>query len=211
MAEENLKNEEIATEGETKPEGEGGEAGAEGKVVAGGASKKTLVKKIVLFGVVPVVVIILGITGAYFMGFLDGLFPHEAEAPAQLNCEKIKEGDEHFEECKIMAEEANSAMPGAFVDIPDMIVNLKSDSDRPRFLKIVLDVEVMNEVEKAKFTPLMPRVIDQFQMYLRELRFEDLKGTAGIYRMKLELLNRIRSVAPDVKVKDILFQEILVQ
>ncbi len=48
-------------------------------------------------------------------------------------------------------------------------------------------------------------------MYLRELRFEDLKGTSGIYRMKIELLNRIRAVTPGVKVHDILFQEILVQ
>jgi len=199
-----LKEKEIGEDGEAKPDGAEGEAGKS----PAHAPKGSKLKKILLFGVAPLLVITLGMTGAYFMGFLDGLVPHKEGA---LNCEKVKEGDENFEECKLLAEANNAALPGAFIDVPDMIVNLKSDSDRPRFLKIALDVEVINEAEKAKFMPLMPRVIDQFQMYLRELRFEDLKGTAGIYRMKLELLNRIRAVTPDVQVKDILFQEILVQ
>jgi flagellar FliL protein len=65
--------------------------------------------------------------------------------------------------------------------------------------------------QQAAFETIMPRVIDQFQTYLRELRVEDLRGSSGIYRMKLELLNRVRAAAPDIGVKDVLFQEILIQ
>jgi hypothetical protein len=32
-----------------------------------------------------------------------------------------------------------------------------------------------------------------------------------MYRMKIELLSRVRAAAPEIKVRDVLFQEILVQ
>ena len=35
---------------------------------------------------------------------------------------------------------------------------------------------------------VMPRIVDNFQIYLRELRLEDLRGSAGIYRLREELL-----------------------
>jgi flagellar FliL protein len=95
--------------------------------------------------------------------------------------------------------------------MPDMIVNLSSSGKQARFLKVTLKLELDNEEEKGKMDPLLPRVVDQFQMYLRELRIEDLRGTSGIYRMKIELLSRVRAAAPGVKVRDVLFQEILVQ
>ena len=55
------------------------------------------------------------------------------------------------------------------------------------------------------------RVIDQFQTYLRELRVRDLRGSAGIYRLQMELLWRVNQAAAPVEVKDVLFQEILIQ
>ncbi len=65
--------------------------------------------------------------------------------------------------------------------------------------------------DQARFETILPRVIDQFQTYLRELRVEDLRGSSGMYRMKIELLNRVRAAAPAIEVKDVLFQEILIQ
>ena len=45
--------------------------------------------------------------------------------------------------------------------------------------------------------PLMPRVMDAFQTYLRELRPTDLDGSAGLYRLKEELTRRVNAaVAP---------------
>jgi len=199
-AEENFKT----SEGGDKEAAEG-EEGAEGEVKEVKSSSK--LKKILMF-VIPLVVLIGGGAGAYFAGVFDGIFPHEK---GKISCENIKEGEEGYEECQSLTETDMALHPGAFIKIPDMIVNLKTDDNRPRFLKIALEVEIMSEEDKAKLEPLMPRVIDQFQMYLRELRFEDLKGTSGIYRMKIELLNRVRAVTPGVKVHDILFQEILVQ
>jgi flagellar FliL protein len=57
----------------------------------------------------------------------------------------------------------------------------------------------------------MPRIIDNFQVYLRELRLDDLRGSAGIYRLREELLMRVNTAAQPVHVKDVLFREMLVQ
>lgn len=184
-----------------------GEEGEEGEAEA--EIKAPPLKKVLMF-VIPLLILIGGGTGAYMSGLLDGMLGIE-EPAEEVPCEMKKEGDPGYEECMAAMDPDMSLQPGAFIKIPDMIVNLKTDDNRPRFLKVALEVELVNETERMKLEPLMPRVIDQFQMYLRELRFEDLKGTSGIYRMKIELLNRIRAVTPGVKVHDILFQEILVQ
>lgn len=182
-------------EGELPPEGEHAEGG-----------KKSKKKIIIIAAAVLVLLIGLG-AGAYFMGFLDKFLPHH-----EVNCEEVKEGDEGYEECaKKAAEAAGEDVAGTFVDIPDMIVNLNATTKQPRFLKISLKVELEKAEDQKKFEEVLPRVIDQFQTYLRELRIEDLRGSSGMYRMKIELLNRVKAAAPSVKVRDVLFQEILVQ
>ena len=69
----------------------------------------------------------------------------------------------------------------------------------------------MSEADKVAVEQVMPRVVDQFQTYLRELRVKDLRGSAGIYRLQMELLSRVNAAAFPVEVKDVLFQEILIQ
>ena len=57
----------------------------------------------------------------------------------------------------------------------------------------------------------MPRVMDTFQTYLRELRADRSRGSAGLYRLKEELTRRVNvAVAPN-QVKAVLFKEIVVQ
>ena len=182
------------------------EGGAEGEGAKQPAAKFTP-KKIVLFVVLPLLLFVGGGAGAYFMGVFDKFIGGDKSA----GCEKVKEGDDRYDECALILASKTEGGPGVFLEIPDMIVNLNSSSRQPRFLKVSVKVELESAEDQKLFEPLLPRVIDQFQMYLRELRIEDLKGTSGIYRMKLELLSRIRAVTPNIKVRDVLFQEILVQ
>ena len=62
-----------------------------------------------------------------------------------------------------------------------------------------------------RIAAMMPRIIDNFQIYLRELRVEDLRGSDGIYRLREELLARVNAAVAPVKVTDVLFKEMLVQ
>ena len=58
---------------------------------------------------------------------------------------------------------------------------------------------------------VMPRIIDNFQVYLRGLRIEDLQGAAGLQRLREELLLRVNAAAKGKHVRDVLFKEMLVQ
>ena len=58
---------------------------------------------------------------------------------------------------------------------------------------------------------VIPRVIDNFQTYLRELRVDDLNGSAGLYRLREELLTRVNVAVQPAKVNAILFKEMLIQ
>ena len=102
--------------------------------------------------------------------------------------------------------------PVVFVDLPDVLVNLSSaGTDRAQYLKAKIVLELSDQAMVAQIQPVMPRVIDAFQTYLRELRASDLDGSAGLYRMKEELTRRVNvSIAPS-KVNAVLFKEIIVQ
>ncbi len=98
-----------------------------------------------------------------------------------------------------------------FIEIPEMLVNLNTGGSGTSFLKIRINLEIDRESYKSDLGAKMPRILDDFQVYLRELRPDDLTGSAGIFRLKEELLSRInQSVAP-TRVKDVLFAEFIVQ
>jgi flagellar FliL protein len=99
----------------------------------------------------------------------------------------------------------------AFYDVPDLIVNIQTADGTAAYLKLSVSLELDNADEKAGLTALMPRVVDQFQGYLRELRMDDLKGSAGVMRLKEELLRRINAAAAPYRVRDVLLKEMIVQ
>ncbi len=98
-----------------------------------------------------------------------------------------------------------------FYDLPEMIVNLVSNSKKPAYLKIHLSLELDENEDLVTLEHLMPRVIDHFQVFLRELRVDDLNGSAGIYRIKEELLRRVSVAVYPVEIRDVLFKEMLIQ
>jgi flagellar FliL protein len=57
----------------------------------------------------------------------------------------------------------------------------------------------------------MPRVKDELQAHLRELRLEDLNGSEGVMRLKEELLRRVNVAAAPYKVRDVLLKDMIVQ
>ena len=104
------------------------------------------------------------------------------------------------------------AKPATFVDLPEVLVNLSNaGSDRTQYLKVKVTLEIPDKELVAQINPLMPRVMDAFQTYLRELRPTDLDGSAGLYRLKEELTRRVNTAVAPNKVTAVLFKEIVVQ
>jgi len=108
--------------------------------------------------------------------------------------------------------ETANVRPAVFVDLPEVLVNLSNTgSERTQYLKIKIVLELADQPMVAQITPVMPRVMDAFQTYLRELRPSDLDGSAGLYRLKEELTRRVNaSIAPS-RINAVLFKEIVVQ
>jgi flagellar protein FliL len=108
--------------------------------------------------------------------------------------------------------EAPAAKPAAFVEVPEMLVNLVGlPGERVQYLKVKVVLEVKEEKLVEAIKPTMPRVTDIFQTYLRELRAGDLNGSAGLFRLKEELTRRVNlAVAPN-QVSAVLFKEIVIQ
>jgi flagellar FliL protein len=179
----------MATANETESsEAENAEATGEG-AKAPSAKRKLPVKRIVIAvgGLVA-----LGVVGGggyfFFAGGHD-----KAEAAAATNVPKTK--------------------PVVFLDMPDVLVNLSSGggNERTQYLKVKVTLELPDEAMSAQIQPVMPRLMDAFQTYLRELRPTDLDGSAGLYRLKEELTRRVNaSIAPS-RINAVLFKEIVVQ
>ncbi len=168
----------------------GGEGQPEVKRFAG--------KKLVLFIILPVLIVIGAIAGVFFSGILSKPAP-KPEASAN-------------EEPPPTAKPAPRQK--VFFDMPDLIVNLNTGTGtqrRTNFLKISVSLELENPGDIELVTQNMPRIIDNFQIYLRELRIDDLQGSAGLYRLREELLRRVNLAARPARVKDVLFKEMLVQ
>jgi flagellar FliL protein len=112
--------------------------------------------------------------------------------------------------------EAKAKAPAAkvevFVDLPEVMVNLSNGrGERTQYLKMKIVLELPDQKMVDQIQPIMPRVMDAFQTYLRELRPSDLDGSAGLYRLKEELTRRVNaSIAPS-RINAVLFKEIVVQ
>lgn len=98
-----------------------------------------------------------------------------------------------------------------FFDLPELLVNLDNGGSQATYLKLKVSLELHDKKFADDLEPLTPRIIDQFQMYLRELRVEDLSGSAGMFRLKEELLRRVNLSVHPVEVEDVLFKELIIQ
>lgn len=108
---------------------------------------------------------------------------------------------------------AATKKPVAFLDVQEMTVNLASEpnQDRPRYLKLKVALEVRDAQVIAAVQPLLPRIQDIFQVFVRELRPSDLEGSGGIHRLREELLRRVNLAIFPSKADAVLFKEVIVQ
>ncbi len=142
---------------------------------------------------VPVLLLAVG-AGLWFSGIL----------PNMLGMgEKSKEAK--------LAEAAAAPKPPTFIDVPELIANLNAGGRRTGFVKLKAKLELPRAEDAAPVQAAMPRVVDLFQTYLREMRPEELRGAAGTYRLREELLARVVPAVAPAKVDDVLFTELLVQ
>ncbi len=151
-------------------------------------------KKLLIIIIVVILLVVGGVAGAYFTGLLDPVVKMIVGDGSQ-STEAVEDG----------------GGPSVFYELPALTVNLNTEGRQARFIKIQVSLELANEEDKPRVEAVIARVMDNFNVYLRELRIEDLSGSAGVYRLREELLTRIRASVAPVQVRDILFKEMLIQ
>jgi flagellar FliL protein len=161
---------------------------------AGGAAapppepKRRVSRRLLLFVILPLVLLLAGGAGYYFFFFKKAQDETKADKPPPPPKTYV------------------------FYNLPGFVVNLPSSTaGRTSFLKVTISLELDSQADVPKVQAVMPRIVDHVQSYLRELRPEDVKGTAGISRMRQEMLDRVVAAAPGAKVDDVLLQELLLQ
>ena len=163
---------------------------ASGAMAEGTAGRGGGKRKLVLL-VLPLLLVVAG-GGAWFAGLLD---PWLGGKPAEA-----------AKESAVAKHEAPT-----FVDLPDLIANLNGGGRRTSYVKLKAKLELAQASDLPAVQAAQPRVMDLLQTYLREMRPEELRGSAGTYRLREELLARIGPAVAPAQVRDVLFVELLVQ
>ena len=194
---------------------------AHGAEVEGGEGAPAKKKIPLLFIIIPAAVLVLGGGGAAAFVLMkpkpaavEGEAGHGEEAKGGKEKKKEgghgekKEGGEADPAAGVIAEGPDGV---TFYTLPDMVVNIQSADGRPTFLKLKLTLEMHDAELAAHLQEESPRMQDMFQGFLRELRPEDLAGSAGSYQLRTEILRRVNLVAAPGKVDAVLIEEMLVQ
>ena len=162
-------------------------SGAEG----GGAAAKGGKRKLLLLAV-PVVLAAIG-AGLWFSGILPKL---------------LGQGEEHH-----ATAEGAPAAPRVpiFFDMPEIVANMNTTGRRAAYIRLRSKLELSKPEDVAAVQAAMPRLMDLYATYLREMRPEELRGSAGTQRLREELIARASLAAAPARVTDVLFTEILLQ
>lgn len=172
-------------------------------------SEKQSGKKLGLIIGGVVLLLVAGIAGAYFMGMFDSLLGKKEVTEHAAEGEK----GEHAEgEAPKLDEHGNPiADVITYYELPDFLVNLSSTTGQTSFLKMKITLELPSQSDLIIAQEKLPVLQDHFNTYLRDLRVNDLSGSAGMYRLREELLTRAKKSLAPGKINNILFREILVQ
>lgn len=159
--------------------------------------KKISGKKLILFIVLPVLLLGGAVGAVLGLGLLD----------------PILGGEQTAEEAP--AEEAPSANaepfpPGVFLEMEPMTVSLSSGG-RNSFLELQIQLELEDDAAVQQVEAQRPRIMNEFTVFLRELRPEELNGSEGAYLVREELYRRVSQVVGPSRVRDLLLVKMLVQ
>ncbi|MEN9931781.1 MAG: hypothetical protein RIS17_354 [Pseudomonadota bacterium] len=153
--------------------------------------KKPGRKTIILLAAVHVALIAAGVGGWFYMQDQE----QAADDPRAAAAEAAHDADE----------------PPAYVDVPEMVVNLRTGDGQSRYLKLHFTLEAANAEAVPIITERLPAVRDALQPFLRELRPEDLAGAAAVLMVKEEMLRRARRELPPETLDDVLIQTMVQQ
>jgi flagellar FliL protein len=142
-----------------------------------------------LLGLGAIVFIVGGISVAYFAGAFDPL---------------LRAANDKVE---LMDFETASGPQDTVMELPEMLVNLDALNGVGAFLKLKVSLELRSKADVASVERVLPRLLDEFNIYLSRMRVDEIKNGNGLHRVRAELKNRATQTVGPI-VNDVLFAEI---
>ena len=99
----------------------------------------------------------------------------------------------------------------SYIEAPTVTVNLRSGDGQARFLKLRFILVAADAGKVDSIKARLPVVLDALQPFLRELRPEDLAGSAAVFRIKEEMMARTTQALGTGTVRDVLIQDLVQQ
>lgn len=160
-----------------------------------GSKLGILENKAVLLGGIVVVQVVLAIALTQFL-----ILPKLGVQEAQMT----PEGQE-------MSEEKDLADLGVLVGLEEIIVTLQSESGKPRYLRININLEVKNQMAAEVVATRLPQLRDIVIMSLSDKTVDDMSRPEGKKGLRDEIFRRIDEQMPEGILMNIYFSDLVVQ
>ena len=106
--------------------------------------------------------------------------------------------------------QSQMAQLGPLFPLETFIVNL-ADEERSRYLRITMDLELVEATDSEKLNQRLPQIRDRILMILPSKRFDDIASVEGKTALRDEIINKLNSLFPRAVITNIFFTEFVVQ
>lgn len=125
------------------------------------------------------------------------------DAPATVDSHSVSDTGHAQPESEAPAD--SPAADVSFIEIPKIIISLDENAGA-RHLQFSAQIEVAKGHE-AETQHLMPRILDVLNGYLRAVDAQQLTDRSSLFRLRAQMLRRIKIVVGEQAVRDLLITE----
>lgn len=105
---------------------------------------------------------------------------------------------------------ANATAPGQLVKLDTLVVNLADPLGR-RYLKVSMEVEIVDAQAVTELNAAMSKVKDALLLLLSSKTFADVATMDKKLELKLQVVERLNQILGKSRVRDVYFTEFVVQ
>jgi len=156
-------------------------------------------------GMLPIINLVLLVLVLAVGGFVAWKLMN-MEQPAEPQAAVVEQTDE----TAIPEAEDDTDAPPIPMDIDNLTINL-ADTDRDRYLRVKITLELRSEEAKTKVSKNMVKIKDLLISSISGKKFSEIRTPQGKYELKLDLIYRINRIVGGKPVKNLYFADFVSQ
>jgi len=156
-------------------------------------------------GLLPIINLVLLVLVLAVGGFVAWKLMN-MEQPAEPPTAVVEQTDE----TAIPEAEDDTDAPPIPMDIDNLTINL-ADTDRDRYLRVKITLELRSEEAKTKVSKNMVKIKDLLISSISGKKFSEIRTPQGKYELKLDLIYRINRIVGGKPVKNLYFADFVSQ